>query len=127
TATQLGDLVAAARTGVPFVAMTAPASGSSFNAASNIVLSASVTTNGNHTVDRVQFYDTHSTLLGEAIASPYKYSWTGMQAGNYPLFSPAAYDGSRFGDFPTGRGNRTQSGTWPANRTGGGPTTPRPQ
>ncbi len=101
TATQLGNLVAAALTGVPSVAMTTPANGSSFNAASNILLSASVTTNGNHTVDRVQFYDTNSTLLGQAIAPPYKYSWTGMQAGNYSIFARATYDGSSSVDSAT--------------------------
>src|SRR5262249_51147350 len=38
TATQIGDLLLAALTGVPAVALTSPANGSSFNVASNIVL-----------------------------------------------------------------------------------------
>src|SRR5262249_2506378 len=94
TPTQLGDLLLAAATGVPSVALTAPTDGSSFNAASNIILSASVTTNGNHTIGKVQFYNTSATLLGEVIAPPYSYSWIGMQAGNYSIYARATYDGS---------------------------------
>jgi hypothetical protein len=94
SATQLGDLLAAALTGAPSVAMIAPTNGSSFNSASNILLSASVATNGNHTIEKVQFYDTNATLLGEAIAPPYSHLLTGLQAGTYSIFARAAYDGS---------------------------------
>jgi photosystem II stability/assembly factor-like uncharacterized protein len=94
TVAQIGGLLAAALTGVPSVALTAPTNGSSFNAASNILLSASVSTNGNHTISKVQFYNTNATLLGEAPAPPYKYSWAGMQAGNYSIFARVIYDGS---------------------------------
>lgn len=94
TQAQISDLVAAALTGAPSVAMTTPANGGVFNAASNILLSASVITNGNHTLDKVQFYTTNATLLGEATAPPYRYLWTGMQAGNYSIFARARYDGS---------------------------------
>jgi hypothetical protein len=93
TPTQISDLLAAALTGAPSVAMTAPTNGGSFNAASNILLSASVTTNGNHTVEKVQFY-TNAALLAEVAAPPYQYPWTGMPAGNYSLFARASYDGS---------------------------------
>lgn len=93
TAAQIGQLLAAAQTGVPSVTLTAPTNGSSFNAASNILLSASVTTNGNHTLAKVQFYNTNATLMGEALAPPYRYSWAGMQPGNYSIFARAIYDG----------------------------------
>jgi photosystem II stability/assembly factor-like uncharacterized protein len=94
TPAQIGDLLAAAFTGTPTVVLTAPANGSAFNAASNITLIASVTTNGNHTIDKVQFYDTNATLLGEVIAPPYSYRWGAMQTGNYSIFARARYDGS---------------------------------
>ncbi len=94
TASQLGDLVTAALTGAPAVALVGPTNGSSFNAASNITLIASVITNGNHTIDKVQFYNTNATLVGEVIAPPYTYQWAGMQAGSYSVFARASYDGS---------------------------------
>jgi hypothetical protein len=111
TPTQIGDLLAAARTGLPSVALTAPTNGSSFNAASNILLSASVTTNGNHTIEKVQFYNTNATLLGEAIVPPYKYTWAGMQAGNYSIFARAMYDGSGSVDSAAVSLTVTNSGT----------------
>jgi hypothetical protein len=98
TGAQIGDLLAAALTGVPSVAMTAPTNGSSFNAASNILLSASIITNGNHTIEKVQFYNTNAMLLGEVIAPPYSYPWTGMQTGDYSIFARAIYDGSGSAD-----------------------------
>jgi photosystem II stability/assembly factor-like uncharacterized protein len=91
---QIGDLLSAALTGPPSVAMIAPADGSTLNGASNITLTASVATNGNHTIERVRFYNAIATLLGEAIAPPYSYRWTGMGAGNYSIFARAAYDGA---------------------------------
>jgi len=100
TASQVGDLLAAALTGIPTVALSAPANGSAFNGASNITLTASVSTNGNHTIDKVQFYETNATLLGEVIAPPYNYRWSAMQAGNYSIFARAQYDGSGSVDSP---------------------------
>ena len=91
---QIGDLVIAAQTGVPSVTLTAPTNGSTFNAASNINLAALVTTNGNHTIAGVQFYNTNATLLGQALSPPYKYQWSGMPGGNYSIFARALYDGS---------------------------------
>jgi hypothetical protein len=62
TPAQIGDLLAAASTGIPSVALTAPADGSTLNGSSNITLRASVTTNGNRTIEGVQFYDTTPTV-----------------------------------------------------------------
>ena len=98
TPAQIGDLLTAARTGVPSVALISPADGSSFNAASNITLAASVTTNGNHTIDKVQFYNTNATLLGEVSTPPYRYQWSGMSAGDYAIFARALFDGSGSAD-----------------------------
>jgi hypothetical protein len=94
TPTQIGDLLAAALTGIPTVALIAPANGGTFNGASNITLTASVSTNGNHTIEKVQFYNTNAALLGEVIAPPYSYAWAGMQSGSYSIFARARYDGS---------------------------------
>ncbi|HWW03458.1 MAG TPA: LamG-like jellyroll fold domain-containing protein [Candidatus Acidoferrum sp.] len=122
TAAQIGGLLAAALTGVPSVALTAPTNGSSFNAASNILLSASVTTNGNHTISKVQFYNTNATLLGEALTPPYKYSWAGMPAGNYSILARAIYDGLESVDSAAVSVTVTNSGTVTA--TVGGLTNP---
>lgn len=98
TPAQIGALVTAALTGAPAVALTGPTNGSSFNAASNITLLASVITNGNHSIEKVQFYNTNATLLGEAGAPPYRYLWTGLPAGNYSVFARVNYDGSGSAD-----------------------------
>ena len=94
TPAQIGNLLAAAQTGVPSVALTAPANGSTLNGASNITLTATVTTNGNHTIDKVQFLNTNDDVLGEVTAPPYTYQWAGMQTGNYSVLARAKYDGS---------------------------------
>jgi hypothetical protein len=117
TPAQVGDLLAAAMTGVPSVALTAPANGSTLNGASNITLTASVITNGNHTIDEVQFYNTNATLLGEAIAPPYSYRWTGMQAGSYSIFAQARYDGSGLVDSSAVNLTVTNSVTNPGTGT----------
>jgi hypothetical protein len=118
TATQIGDLLAAARTGVPVVVLTAPTNGSSFNAASNITLTASVITNGNHTIGKVQFYNTNATLLGEMIAPPYSYQWTGMSPGDYSIFARAIYDGTGSADSAAVNITVTNSATITGTVTG---------
>ncbi len=128
TAAQIGGLLTAAFTGDPTVTLTAPTNGSSFNAASNILLAASVTTNGNHTITKVQFYTTNATLLGEAPTPPYRYSWTGMQAGTYSLFARAIYDGLESVDSAAISVTLTNSGTvigtvGGLNNPGGNPVT----
>jgi hypothetical protein len=89
---QISGLLLASQTGLPAVALTAPANGSVFNAASNITLTASVTTNGYHTVEKVQFYN-GAALLGESTASPYQFIWSGAPAGTNSLTAKLLYDG----------------------------------
>jgi len=92
TGTEISGLLAAAQTGLPAVALTAPADGSSFNAASNITLTAAVTTNGYHTVEGVQFYS-GASLLGTAASLPYQFIWSGAPAGTNTLTARLLYDG----------------------------------
>ena len=92
TGTEINGLLAAAQTGLPAVALTAPADGSAFNAASNITLTASVTTNGYHTVEGVQFYS-GASLLGTAASLPYQFIWSGAPAGTNTLTARLLYDG----------------------------------
>src|SRR5262249_43595696 len=64
TPTQVASQLAASQTLLPVVTLTGPGTGSSFVALSNIVLTASVTTNG-HSIGTVRFYN-GSRLLGES-------------------------------------------------------------
>ena len=92
TGAQISDLLTAAQTGLPTITLTAPASGGTFNGASNVTLSATVTTNGNHTVEKVQFY-TNATLLAESVAPPYQFIWIGAPSGAYAVTAKLLYDG----------------------------------
>ncbi len=92
TPTQISGLLAAAQTGLPSVALTTPAVGSIFSSASNVTLTASVTTNGYHTVEGVQFYN-RATLLGEATTAPYQFIWSGVPSGTNTLTAELLYDG----------------------------------
>jgi hypothetical protein len=89
--TEISDLLTAAQTGLPAIALTAPASGGTFNGASGINLAASVTTNGNHTVEKVQIF-TNATLLAET-TSPYQFSWSSAPSGAYAVTAKLLYDG----------------------------------
>ena len=139
TATQISNLLSAATTAlpvVPVVTLTAPADGSSFSASSNILLSASVTTNG-HALGNVQFYD-GTALLSQSATPPYQFTWSGATAGIHTLLAQVTYDGgSTISSLPanitvTNAGTvnttptnivATVSGTnltlsWPADHTG---------
>jgi hypothetical protein len=85
-----------------------------------------VTTNGNHTVEGVQFWDTNATMLGEVTAPPYSYVWTGMPAGSYSIFARANYDGSASVDSAPVNVTVTNSVTGTVTgvvNAGGNPTT----
>jgi len=92
TPPQISGLLAAAQTSLPAVVLTAPADGSSFNAASNITLTASVTTNGYHTVEAVQFYS-GASLVGTSASLPYQFIWSGAPVGTNTLTAKLLYDG----------------------------------
>ena len=92
TGSQITGLLAAAQTGLPALALTAPTNGSTFNGASNITLSASVTTNGYHTVEKVQFF-TNATLLAESTTVPYQFVWAAASSGSYAVTAKLLYDG----------------------------------
>lgn len=71
----------------PTTAITAPASGSSYNVGDNITISATANdTDG--TVTSVEFY-AGSTLLGTDSSAPYSYTWTNVAQGSYSLLSKA--------------------------------------
>ena len=140
TATQISNLLSAATTAlpvVPVVTLTAPADGSSFSASSNILLTASVTTNG-HAIGNVQFYN-GASLLSQSGTPPYQFIWSGATAGIHTLLAQVTYDGgSTISSLPanitvTNAGSivnttptnivATVSGTnltlsWPADHTG---------
>ena len=95
TASQISNLLSAATTAlpvVPVVTLTAPADGSSFSASSNILLTASVTTNS-HAIGNVQFYNS-AALLGQSTTPPYQFTWSGATTGIHTLLAQVTYDGS---------------------------------
>ena len=71
----------------PTVSLTAPTATSSFTSPATINLAATAAdTDG--TVTKVEFYQ-GSTKLGEALAAPYTYAWTGVVTGTYVLTAVA--------------------------------------
>jgi sulfur relay (sulfurtransferase) complex TusBCD TusD component (DsrE family) len=83
----------------PTIALTAPANNAAFTAPATISLAAAVTANG-HTITKVQFYN-GATLLGEATAAPYAFTWSSVAAGNYSLSAQGAYDSGSTVASPT--------------------------
>lgn len=92
TGSQIGNLVSASLATLPAVILTAPADGSTLSASPNILLTASVTTNG-HAIGAVKFYDS-ATLLGQSTVPPYQFTWTGATTGIHTLLAQVTYDGS---------------------------------
>jgi hypothetical protein len=92
TASQISNLLSAATTALPVVTLTAPADGSSFSASSNILLTASVATNG-HAIGNVQFYN-GAALLSQSTTPPYQFTWSGATTGIHTLLAQVTYDGS---------------------------------
>lgn len=90
--TQLGTitLTPVAPLAPPTIALTAPASGTTYTAPATVNLAASVTANG-HTITKVQFYN-GGNLLGEAATAPYNFMWNGVAAGNYSVTARVVYD-----------------------------------
>jgi hypothetical protein len=71
----------------PTVALTSPATGSTFTAPATIALAATAT-DSNGTITKVQFFQ-GATILGEDAAAPYTWSWTNVPAGTYVLTAKA--------------------------------------
>jgi hypothetical protein len=74
----------------PSITLTTPANGSTYSAAANVTMAASIVTNG-HSIAKVQFYQ-GTTLLAEDLAPPYSYTWSGVAAGSYALSAKLVYD-----------------------------------
>ena len=71
----------------PSVALTTPTNNATFVAPANITLSANATdTDGS--IAKVEFFN-GSTKLGEATATPYRFVWNAVGAGNYSLSAKA--------------------------------------
>ena len=87
----LDDIVLATNsTSPPTVTMTEPTNSSTYSEPANIGLAASVTPNG-HSITKVQFYS-GINLLNEDSTSPYSFTWTNVDIGNYSLFARVIYD-----------------------------------
>ena len=71
----------------PTVALTSPANGATFPAASTITLTASASDPENQ-MGRVEFYR-GSALLGTDTSSPYAFTWSSVPAGSYTLTAVA--------------------------------------
>jgi sulfur relay (sulfurtransferase) complex TusBCD TusD component (DsrE family) len=74
----------------PTIAITSPASGSTFAAPATVSVAASVIPNG-HTITKVQFFN-GSSLLAEDTASPYSYTASNVGVGTYNVTATAVYD-----------------------------------
>jgi len=73
----------------PTVALTAPASGTSYTAPATIALAASAS-DPEGQLSKVEFYS-GTTLLGTDTTSPYAFTWSSVAAGTYSL-TAVAYD-----------------------------------
>jgi bacillolysin len=71
----------------PTVALTSPAAGQVFAAASDITLLATAN-DQDGTVAKVEFYQ-GSTKLGESASAPYSFTWSHVAAGTYNLLARA--------------------------------------
>jgi hypothetical protein len=71
----------------PTVNITSPASGATFTAPANVTISASAS-DSDGSVAKVEFFK-GGTKLGEALASPYTFVWSGIAAGTYVLTARA--------------------------------------
>ncbi len=72
---------------LPTVALTSPAAGQVFAAASDITLQATAN-DQNGTVAKVEFYQ-GSTKLGESLTAPYRFIWSHVAPGTYNLLARA--------------------------------------
>ena len=72
---------------LPTVSLTGPADGATFTPPATITLTATAS-DSDGTVAKVEFYE-GSDKIGESLAAPYSYTWTGAPAGAYRLIARA--------------------------------------
>lgn len=83
----------------PTATLTAPANGASFNAGTNITVSANAA-DANGTVTQVQFFR-GTTSLGIDTTSPYSVTWANASAGNYAIKAVATDNAGATGTSAT--------------------------
>jgi hypothetical protein len=71
----------------PVVSITSPTNNATFTTGASIPITANAIENGG-TISKVEFYN-GTTLLGQALTSPYSFTWTNVPAGNYSLTAKA--------------------------------------
>lgn len=71
----------------PVVSVTSPINNASFTAPASIAITASAS-DSDGSISKVEFYQ-GTTKLGEALTSPYSYSWTNVAAGTYSITAKA--------------------------------------
>lgn len=77
-------------TPAPAIVLTTPLNGTNFpTAPATVALTASVTANGT-SITKVQFYK-GAALLGEAVSSPYIFTWSNVTTGNFSLVARVVY------------------------------------
>lgn len=81
----------------PVVALSSPARGATFTSPATISLAATVTTNSN-TINKVQFYNNATNLIGEDVIPPYAFVWPNVSAGSYSVAARVVYNGSGTAD-----------------------------
>jgi len=74
----------------PIISLATPSSGTNYNAKVDVLLSASVASNG-HTVTKVQFFN-GSAFIDERLAAPYSCTWSNVGIGVYAVTARLIYD-----------------------------------
>ncbi len=100
TAAQLGDLLTAAQTARPDVTLVTPTNGSVFAVGESVPLAASIATNGNHTIEKVQFVADSTNVVAEAQGGSGSWTsvWTSAGSGVHSLIARVLYDGANSND-----------------------------
>lgn len=78
----------------PSVSLTAPANNSTYTAPASITIKADAA-DSDGTVSKVEFFQ-GATKLGEALTSPYSFTWSNVPAGTYNLTARATDNGTAF-------------------------------
>ncbi|MGX5819287.1 cellulase family glycosylhydrolase [Chitinophaga lutea] len=76
----------------PTVSLTAPANGATFTAPASVSISAAAS-DSDGSISKVEFYQ-GSTKIGEALTSPYTFTWSNVPAGAYALTAKATDNGN---------------------------------